>query len=111
MADIDYNDLVSALKENETTKVRKEINHDKGVLKETVLYIDPYTITIEYIDFGRSQTPLKFFAIKDGEDEPIYFNSIKMLIETLGIELNLKGYNEPMLNDQSKTKDDFIYNL
>ncbi len=89
MKDVDFNDLVSALKASDKTKVKQEIRKNDGVLKETVLYIAPHTVTIEYIDFGRSQTALKFFAQKDGEEDVVYFKTIQQLSDTLGIAIDL----------------------
>lgn len=86
MRDINFRDLVDALKKVDGSVVKEMIQHDKGVLRKTVVSISPYTITLEYIDFGRSQRALNFSAInQDGKE--VRFDSIKSLTETLGVSL------------------------
>ncbi|WP_010248703.1 hypothetical protein [Acetivibrio cellulolyticus] len=90
MKDINFKDLVSALKRVDGSVVKEMMEHDKGVLRKTVVSISPYTVTLEYIDFGRSQRALKFYATNNNGEE-IHFDSVKSLVDTLGVKLQFEN--------------------
>ncbi len=86
MKDINFKDLVDALSKVDGSVVKEMVEHSKGVLRKTVVCISPYTITLEYIDFGRSQRALNFSAVNQ-EGKEVHFDSVKSLTETLGVRL------------------------
>ncbi|OPZ87609.1 MAG: hypothetical protein BWY74_03362 [Firmicutes bacterium ADurb.Bin419] len=86
MKDINFKDLVDALRKVDGSVVKEMTQNEKGVLRKTVVCISPYTITLEHIDFGRSQRALRFSAVNQ-EGKEIHFDSVKSLTETLGVRL------------------------
>lgn len=86
MKDINFKDLVDALSKVDGSVVKEMVEHTKGVLRRTVVCISPYTITLEYVDFGRNQRALNFSAVNE-EGKEFHFDSVKSLIDTLGVRL------------------------
>ncbi|HEX9063230.1 MAG TPA: hypothetical protein VF941_23905 [Clostridia bacterium] len=87
MNSTDFSNLIESLKSVKNAEVREAVFHKDGVYRESIVYIAPYTITIQYIVLGNHQIPLKFEALMDGKSTPSRFNSIQHFLDTLGVTL------------------------
>lgn len=105
MNSTDFSDLIECLKSIKNAEVRESVFHKDGVYRESIVYVVPYTITIQYIVLGSHQIPLKFEALMDGKSTPSRFNSIQHFLDTLGLIL----FGEIPGDEESPNKLSYIY--
>lgn len=87
---INFKELVESLECLKGVELKKSSSHINGVYREYVFKISPYILTITYMEFSNQYVPLKFFALKEGE-EPIHFCSVQQFTDIFPIKIYSLG--------------------
>jgi hypothetical protein len=86
MEHINYNDLSRALQFTKPESIKSSIENKEGVYRKLTANINGFDLTLEYIDFGKYQSKLRFDAIKNGTKYS--FNSIGDMQRLLDFKLD-----------------------